>query len=240
MKIRVFSLCYGSAWERYGETFANSFAKYWPAEIELVIVADRQLPLPRGRVADLTAIPGVAEFRHRWKGKDVASGSKPPKGSKVDENGYSWRMDALKWMPQAMAPLAVLNGMFDGDILLWFDADVETISKVPLGWPTELLGDADVACLQRAGTHTEIGFYGVRINSRTRTFLKLFSAFYATDDVFRLKQWHSAFVFDRALESIPGIKVRNLNPTGAKGHVWPSSPLAEHTVHRKGKRKDQM
>lgn len=239
MKVRAFTLMWGTAWERYGEVFASTFAKYWPKEVELVVVADRQLPLRRGRIADLTAIPGVGEFRHRWKDQDVANGKRPPKGSKVDENGYSWRMDSVKWMPQAMAPLAVLEDMYDGDILLWFDADVETASKVPLGWPTELLGDADVACLQRVGTHTEIGFYGIRINARTRAFLRRFAAIYATDEVFKLKQWHSAFVFDRALESISGIKVRNLNPTGAKGHVWPSSPLAEHLVHNKGKRKDK-
>ncbi|MHB1086137.1 MAG: hypothetical protein ACYCZ0_00120 [Minisyncoccota bacterium] len=239
MKIRAFTLCYGNAWERYGEIFANSFAKFWPEQVELVVVADRKLPLPRGRVADLLAVPGVTEFRHRWKNDDRANGRKPPAGAKVDDNGYSWRMDAVKWMPQAMAPLAVLDGMYDGDILVWFDADVETIAPVAMGWVPELLGDGDVACLQRGRVHTEIGFYAVRISARTRSFLRRFANFYATDDVFKLKQWHSAFVFDRALEEDDGIKVTNLNPDGGKGHVWVQSALQELTIHRKGKRKDQ-
>lgn len=40
----------------------------------------------------------------------------------------------------------------------------------------------------------------------------------------------------RALGSVPGLKVRNLNPRG-KGHVWPNTPLAELTLHKKGKLK---
>lgn len=239
MKIRVFSLMWGTAWERYGENFATTFHRFWPEKVELVVVADRQLPLPRGRVADLTAIPGVAEFRHRWKGKDIANGKRPPAGTKRDDSGYSWRMDAIKWMPQAMAPLAVLDDMYDGDILIWFDADVDTFSPVPLGWPTTLLGDADVACLQRVGRHTEIGFYAVRLNSRTKAFLRRFAEFYATDEVFNLKEWHSAYVFDRALESVDGIKIRNLSP-GGKGAVFGASELADHCRHYKGKLKDRI
>lgn len=239
MKTRIFTLMYGSAWERYGQAFADSFARFWPKDVDLVVVSDRQLPLKRGRVADLISIPGVTEFRHRWKNDLRACGKSPPAGMKKDETGYSWRLDAVKWMPQAMAPLAVLGDMYDGDVLVWFDADVETIASVHMGWVTELLGDGDIACLQRGHTHSEIGFYAVRISTRTKAFLRRFAAFYATDDVFNMKQWHSAFVFDRALEADPGIKVTNLNPGGGKGHVWPGSLLAEKTVHRKGNRKDQ-
>lgn len=228
---------WGTAWDRYGEIFATSFAKFWPEQVELVVVADRQLPLPRGRCADLLSIPGVTEFRHRWKNDAAANGRKPPAGAKRDENGYAWQLDAVKWMPQAMAPLAVLEDMYDGDILVWMDADVETVSKVPLGWVGELLGDGDVACLQRRGTHTEIGFYAVRINARTKRFLRKFADFYASDEVFGLKQTHSAYVFDRALESVEGIKVVGLCP-GEKGHVFPRSPLHDHLRHYKGKRKD--
>lgn len=237
MKIRVFSLMWGTAWERYGANFASSFAQYWPSEVELVVVADRQLPLSRGRVVDLTAIPGVAEFRRRWKDDLAANGKSPMKGPQVDDSGYSWRMDAVKWMPQAMAPLAVLGDMNDGDILIWFDADVVTTSRVEMGWPGDLVGDADIACLKRGGRHTEIGFYGVRISPRSKLFLERFAGLYDTDKVFKFKEWHSAFVFDRAMEVDPFLRIRNLSP-GGKGHVWPATMLSEHTVHLKGKRKD--
>lgn len=236
MTVRVCSLTWGTAWERYGQKFAESFAKYWPHSVDLTLVSDVERKLPRGEVKPLKDIVGVTSFRFRWK--DVPSANGFMTGVKVDANGYSWRHDAVKWMPQALAPMAVLYSMHDGDIFVWMDADTETTSEVPKGWVQDLLGVCDVACLQRSGTHTEIGFYAMRVNDRTRFALERFAGFYRTDHVFKLKEHHSAYVFDRAIEDIPGLRVRNLNPGGGKGHVWPQSPLAAHISHFKGKRKD--
>lgn len=237
MTVTACSLVWGTAWERYGKTFVSSFARYWPVSNELVVVSDRHLAINRGVSLPLQAIPGVDAFRRRWADIPKAAGREIA-GAKVDENGYSWRHDALKWMPQAMAPMAALDELKDGDIFVWLDADVETTKPVPNGWVQDLIGICDVACLQRDGTHSEIGFYALRMNSRTRLLLEKFAMFYRTDKVFELREWHSAFVFDRCLESIPGLVVRNLNP-GGKGHVFPTSPLSQCLVHHKGKRKPQ-
>lgn len=233
--MRVVTLMYGSAWERYGNIFATTFHRYWPAEADLVVVADRDLPLKRGRVTALNDIPGVVEFRARWNGHPKAAGM-GRLGVKVDEKGYSWRHDALKWMPQAMAPLAALDDMQDGEVLCWLDADVETTSAVPADWVEGLLGDCDVACLQRAGTHSEIGFYACRISPDTKAMLRHFAGLFADDTIFSLREQHSAFAFDVALNAAPWLKIRNLSP-GKRGHVWPSTALADHAVHKKGKRK---
>lgn len=235
MKTRVVSLMWGTAWERYGAAFAFSFLKYWPGSVELAVVTDRELSLLAARITELPldAIGGVKAFPT----DDRARGLNPPAGSKVDERGYSWRHDALKWMPQALAPRAALEGLSDGDIFCWLDADVETIAKVPEGWLDMLLDGHDVAMLQRTGTHSEIGFYALRLGPGTRHVLDAFAAFYTTGAVFALKEWHSAFVFDQALADWPGLRIRNL--AMGKGHVWPRTVLAQYTVHKKGKRKDK-
>lgn len=236
MTVRVVSLVWGTAWERYGRAFAQSFQKFWPGHVELIMVTDQNLPLMRGRQIDLSGIHGYGPFKAAYGGDPKANGYESV-GFKVNDKGYCWRMDAVKWMPQALAPVAALEGLEDGDILVWFDADVETTSKVPEDWVETLLGDADVACLQRPGIHSEIGFYAVRINHLTCAMLNKFAGFYRTGDVFKLREWHSAYVFDRALETEPDLVVKNLN-TGKGSHVFETSPLAKHTVHRKGKRKD--
>lgn len=238
MTVRVCSLMWGQAYERYGHKFARSFTEFWPGDVELVIVTDRNLPLMRGRQIDLLSISACRDFRARWSDDPEANGRNCPIGVKVDDTGYSWRRDAVKWMPQAIAPFASIAGLTDGDIFVWFDADTETLKKVPEGWVESLLAGHDVACLQRGGTHTEIGFYAMRIGRETRSALRLFADFYIKGSVFSLKEWHSAYVWDRALETYPSLKVRNLNTGGGKGHVWPASPLSEFTLHRKGKRKD--
>lgn len=239
MTVRVVSLCWGTAWERYGRTFAQTFADNWPADVELVIVTDRFIGLPRGKQAPLELISGYRAFLDRWSSDMAAMGHRAPQGTKTNENGYSWRHDAVKWMPQALAPIPGIEGLEDGDIFVWFDADTETTSKVPARWIESLLGDADVACIRRPGRHTEIGFYAMRMGPGTRRVLRLFADFYLNDSVFKLTEWHSAFVWDRALETEPELRVHDLNPTGARGHAWPKTTmLADKTLHHKGKRKD--
>lgn len=224
---------WGTAWDRYGRTFADTFARYWPASVDLVIVTDR--PLPTERARQIPLCDGSAAFKARWAGDRLAEGFDSG-FRKLDGDGRSWRHNAVKWAPQGFAPIAALDGMNDGDLFVWFDADVETIAPVPEGWIEGLIGNHDVACLQRPRQHSEIGFYAMRLGPRTRKVLDRFAWFYASDRVFTLEEWHSAFVWDRALESVPGLKVRNLNPRG-KGHVWPNTPLAELTLHKKGKLK---
>jgi hypothetical protein len=237
---RVVSLAWGSAWERYAKRFADSFAEFWPDDVELVMVADRDYCHPRAEWKLLRDIQGYQKFLDRWGADPAARGRRPPKGTKVDAEGYSWRHDAVKWMPQALAPLAALEGMQDGDTFVWLDADVLTKKSVPAGWVGALLAGADVACLQRPGTHSEIGFYAMKVGRGTRAALEIFARAYTSNVVFELKEQHSAFVWDWALTQVlpPSLAINNLNVTGVRGHPWPEVPLlADVTIHLKGKRK---
>ena len=234
--IRVCTLMWGTAWERYGETFARSFAQFWPDSVELTVFTDRSLPIPGAVQIDLASIQAIEAFRLRHHRDPKANGFES--SAKTDANGYSFRHDAVKWMPQAAVPAVAMRGLSTGDILVWLDADVATTSPVPAGWIESLLGDADVACLQRTGTHSEIGFYALRVGPKTRRLCERFADLFIGDGIFTFNEWHSAFAFDRAMEFVPGLVVENLSP-GLRGHVWPQTRLAEHTVHFKGKRKDR-
>lgn len=233
---------WGTAYERYGQAFLASFFRHWPKATELVVFTDRiftAAEMPEGRQVMLSSIPTYEDFKERWGFDKGANGYEPPARARVNAAGYSWRHDAVKWMPQAVVPEVAADGLRDGDLLVWLDADVETIADVPRDWIDSLLGVADVACLQRTPWHSEIGFYAVRLGMRTRLFLQIFAEIYATSEVFRMPEHHSGFVFDRALERVGPVKIRNLSP-GLRGHVWPNVPeLSKYTVHKKGKRKDE-
>jgi hypothetical protein len=126
--------------------------------------------------------------------------------------------------------------MRDGDVLCWLDADVVTHSAPPAGWIESLLGDEDVAYLGRAPKHSEIGFWAVRLSEESRRFVQEFADLYATDRLFQLRTWHSAFAWDDArrwAESHGLISARDLTP-GGDGHVWFQSPLKAHLDHLKG------
>lgn len=235
--IRVVTLMWGTAWERYGKVFVETFHKHWPKDVDLIVVADRTLPLPRGEIRYLRLIPGYEDFIARWGGVPSANGRDRPTGSKVDENGCAWRFDAVKWMPQAIAATEAIDDLSDGDVLVWFDADVETFKAVPPGFVDRILGEADLVHLGRA-KHSEIGFWAIRVGPLSRLFVQSFADIYRSDAVFDLKEWHSAYAFDACLEKAKtaGLKVKDLSP-GDRGHVWPQTPLAAYTAHKKGKRK---
>jgi len=235
VKTTIVSLMWGTAWERYGKRFAATLHAHWPRHIDLLVVSDRELPLPRGRVVPLSDVRGLAEFQDRWKDDRKANGFLPPP-AKVDENGYSWRHDAVKWAPQGMAPEAVLPHVADGDLLVWLDADVVTFADVPVDLPERLLGGADVSFLGRAPKHSEIGYWSVRVLPKTRAFIAGMAGCYRSDAVFTEKQWHSAYIFDRERERAR-LSERDLTP-GGRGHVWFQSDLGRYSDHLKGKRKD--
>lgn len=235
--VLVTTLMWGSAWDRYGVAFAETFCKFWPAEYGFFLITDKERPVFRGRQLPLHKVPGYRIFKSENEHNPIAHGMDRP-GAKVDKQGKSWRHDAMKWFPQGLSPRAAMNTLQDGDILVWLDADVHTVAPVPADWIENLLGDHDIACLQRAGTHSEIGFIAFSVNPRTRKVVDMMAEAYVSGSIYKMREQHSAFVFDRCVEAVPDVKVKNLNETGRKGHVWPHTELAKYTVHKKGKRKD--
>lgn len=236
MKERAHTLMWGTAWERYGEKFVGTFEKFWPSNVELWIFTDRILPADRAHQVMLDDIPSYRRFMAKY-GEDRTAMGYGHTGAKADPAKRFWKNDAVKWAPQGLVPREALMGLASGDLLCWLDADVETIAKVPLHWINALLAGADMACLQRERQHSEIGFWAARVGSYTIPAIKRFSELYESGEVFDLPEWHSAFVFDHALSLSRDIAIRNIS-AGGRGHVWPNSPLARYTVHKKGKIKD--
>ncbi len=238
MKERVVTLMWGTAWERYGRKFVETFQRHWPESVELLIVTDKALPIEDDRIRQtlLDDVPGYVEFmtKHRNDPRANGLGHNP---RKVDKDGKDWIHDAVKWAPQGLAPVAALDDLDDGDLLAWLDADVETTADVPRHWINILLAGNDLACLQRGTQHPEIGFWAVRIGVEARALIARFADLYRNGGVFDLRQWHSGFVFGEALER-SSVSINNLNPRLQRGHPWPFTALASYTVHKKGKIKD--
>lgn len=223
---------------QYGERFLESFNRHWPSEIQLqVYVEDLSSSGPMVE-RSLWDIPGAREFHERHADNPAAQGRtrQPCWKDKEQGRGYSFRTDAYKFWKQILIPEAASLDMTDGDILVWLDADVETTRAVPRDFIPNLVLDNEVVYLGRANAHSEIGFWAVRLNRRTRRFLHEIAEVYRTDHVFQLREWHSAFVWDHVRSSF-GMKERNLVRPGLRGHVWPFTVLAGYTRHDKGPRK---
>lgn len=235
----LLTICTGwspTGWHEYGEDFLRTFRQFSSSDIQLLVYAEEDTPLPGAIVHQVRNIHGCGQFLERHEGSDAARGREPKPWWKerAIRAGYNWRFDAVKFSRQAFIPedAAFHCGT---SFLAWFDGDVrftapfsarEIISLLPHG--------QDVAYLGRPPKHSEIGFQLYRL-PQALPLLRMFRQLYSTDEVFKLKEWHSAYAWDWARER-SNVAAHNLTPNGT-GHVWHASPLRRFSDHLKGDRK---
>jgi hypothetical protein len=236
MKITVVTGFSSAGYEQYGRNFLETFHKFAPEDFDLVAYVAREVPMPRGRCVLNTECRGVHEFRARHNHKPASYGKSPVPGwrHKDEKLGYSYRYDAQKFCWQLFYPEHAAASLPDDDILVWFDGDIIFHGPISRQFIVHSLAKADLAYLGRT-THSELGFWAVRLNPATRGFLRAMPDMYRTDRVFQLHEWHSAFVFDHCL-SQSTVATNNLTPND-KGNVWERSPLRWFSTHLKGKLK---
>lgn len=221
----------------YGRRFIETFRKFVPEDIGLIAYVAEPIDMPRGRYVLHSQLSGVNEFVernknipehcgaravHNWRKKDVKA-------------GYSYRHDAVKFCWQLCYPNHAANSMRDDEILTWFDGDVVFTDNMSTSVIDSGMVNADLIYLGRR-THTELGFWSIKLNARTRQFLHKMADMYTSEDVFKLPEWHSAYVFDHCRGLFRDIPTKDLTPNDA-GDVWHRSPLRRFSVHLKGKLK---
>lgn len=242
----------GRGYDRLGDQFFKTLDQFWPRDggVNAAAYVDGlddlwTLPAARGVLRKIASCGGLAEFKTRHKDNKDANGLGAPNArwKPVDlQKGYCWRFDAVKFSTQLFIPEAAAEHLPDGEIMVWFDIDVVFTAAIPKNFVEGLIGDADCVYLGRPPKHSELGFWAVRLSPKTRVFLEALSDVYREDEIFTLREWHSAFVFDavrKACEETDGLISKNLTP-GGHGHVWPGCPLGQYSKHLKGKRKSEF
>lgn len=236
MGVTVATGWHPAAFKEYAHTFLETFDRHWPASVNLVAYTEEPAYMPRGECRSLWGIPGAREFYERHRNNPVHCGAAPHKNwlPKDLRRGHSWRFDAVRFFKQLIIPLDASLGLPDDDILVWLDADVVFFSNVSEGFVEGMLGKNDLCYLGR-NKGSEIGFWAVRLNKRTRPFLANLSSLYLDDRFATLEQFHSAWIFDYARRG-SGMLMNDLTP-GGRDHVWMNSPLMMVGDHLKGGRK---
>jgi hypothetical protein len=229
----------------YGSNFLGTFDKHWPKSASLLCFTEIEVPIPRKGSRSLWSCDGAAEFVQRHEKNLAAHGRVPNKywRPKHIYNGYHFAFDAVKFCKQCFIPEKAASELPDGTVMAWIDADVVTFSAIPEGFVEQLLGDADLCYLGRPGTHSEIGFWAVRLNDRTRDFLAHLADIYRTDEIFSIQEWHSAFAFDHVRvkhEKAGQLRTKNLSPPNGRAHVWFQTVLGKYMDHLKGDRRKKL
>lgn len=237
------TICTGfspKGYDEYGANFLETFDLYWPQDVRLLCFTEDSVPVPRGGGRSLWACRGMREFIARNSVSPQRCGKAPTAAWKPKDHqrGYNFRFDAVKFSRQCFIPEAAADELHDGEVLAWFDADVVTFRPVSPLFVDALLNGHDLCYLGRMNQHSEIGFWAVKLNNKTRAFLAALADIYRSDRVFELREWHSAFAFDH-VRSQHKLEVLNLTPQGI-GHVWFQSPLSRYTDHLKGERRKAL
>jgi hypothetical protein len=234
-------------WGVYGEKFLQAFDRFWPTDVGLYVWGEDYPPTYHGvqnrrvlHFGQLGTIPMWSNYEARHQASPRARGREPNDSWKERDRalGYSWRFDAFKWARQAFIPWFADTILEDADILIWSDADVITHSPVKI---LELLAllpqNKHFAYLGRGAKHPDIAFQMYRRGGYATDFLNAWMDLYASDKVFDLPEWHSAWTWKYILERDGyGDLAVDLTP-GGHGHVWHQSPLRVWGDHLKGDRK---
>lgn len=242
-----------SGWEIYGRKFIETFDRFWHPSIDLLIYGERPLPieemlpvrywrpdreLRKIEFLPLSAIPMCTKFLAKYEGNARANGREvlPTWKQSAKNAGYNWKFDAWKWSRQGFIPYAAYMKSAS-DYLLWLDGDVMTHAPVHEGMITALMPEgAAFSYLGRGDKHPDIAFQLYRRMTPVEDFLRMFMLEYASERVFTLKEWHSAWVWKHTLDQGFTDLAHDLTP-GGEGHVWFQSPLQAWGDHLKGPRK---
>lgn len=241
-----------AGYEEYAIGFVKSFDFYWPDVYKLIIYTEEPIkfqPRKPGQITErsLWVCNGVEQFINQHKDCKQRNGREPhDKWIKRDHrdflrHGYTYRFEAVRFCRQLFIPEHAASTLPDGDIMVWFDADTYTFDHIPVGWIEGLIGFNDLVTLGRDGASSEIGFWAVTLNERSRAFLKSIGDCYRSGQIFQLNEWHSGYVFDRMAEKAHknGLTHKSLTDSN-NGHVWFQCAVGKYTDHLKGTKRKQL
>jgi hypothetical protein len=227
------------AWDVYARACLESFARFWPCDVQLTVYLDddalslqcRHALSPRQGMSDVRI--GKSSAHDRFLRRNSLG---EPADFRYAACRFSHKVAALK----ATVDRAALD---DESHLLWLDADAITTAPVTRDWLAQFLPTqhAHVSYLGRPHfPFSECGFVGYRMSAEGRAFIDAFWAMYESEALFKLPQWHDSFVFDRVRERFDQAWFKNIAEGASGVHVWLNTPLAERLEHWKGAAAKQL
>lgn len=223
------------SWEIYAKAMLESYAKFWPHEIPLLVnldddllfqQVDKILP-PQGGIC-VGWSPEHKAFVERNKGKDE------PQNYRKQAVRFCHKVFAIKGALDAIEKNKSI-GQGGPRYLIWMDADVITNKPVTMEMLKECLpkeGDAVAYMGRKDWDHSECGWLAFDLENGGNTIIDDFHKCYLGDAVMGMDQWHDSWVFDQITFSIKNKTNLTLNKPGMD--IWQHSPMAKWSTHHKG------
>lgn len=229
MSIAVITTFPNSSWAVYAEKMLQSYVKYWPTSIPLMVQLDDdmlyQLVDSILRPQDGIAVgwePEHAAFVERNKDKDH------PTDYRKQPVRFCHKVFAVHRAYEA----AMNQKVSGGDsirYLIWMDADVITtgLPNIEACLPKE--GDAVAYLGRKDWDHSECGWLAFDLENGGGKFIELLYEFYINDTILSQEQWHDSWAFDLLKPA-----ATNLTQDKPGMDIWKHSPMAAWSTHYKG------
>jgi hypothetical protein len=246
MKYTVVTTFNAEGLKQYGQRMIDTFEKFWPAEVDLMVCAENCQPnitRPNTHVYNLLKLSNsLNTFLARHQNNPKAHGKDGP--PEVFNPNKSFRWDAVRFSYKIYSISLVANYTSSG-WLIWLDADTCTHSTISLADLERLCpNDAMISYLGRGERyHSECGWVGYNLDHpQTRNFITELTGMYNQDRIFELQEWHDSYVWDVVRRRYhTDNQFYNLNTTiqkpGLAGHPFINSDLGKFMDHMKGARK---
>ena len=235
--------------ELYGQRMIDSFERFWPDDVDLVVYTENCQPKvnkPNVHLVDLLAHSKECKrFVKRHRNNPRAHGNPNPGVTDDIARKKAFRWQAVRFCYKVFSIHLAANTL-ETDWLVWLDADTHTHSQVPGDFlPVVCPDSADISYLGRGERyHSECGWVAYNLqNPISIDFVSRFASMYITDEIFQHKEWHDSFIWDvvrREFEQQSAV-FHDLNPQpdtkGLAGHPFINSELGRYMDHKKGDRK---
>lgn len=237
--------------DQYGQTMINSFDRYWPQSVPLVVYTENckpEIPSARIRCVDLyQCCPDLLQFKHRHNNNPMAHGLvAKDTGVPFKDNAFKW--DAVRFSHKVFAVLHACANI-DSQWIIWLDADTKTFAPVPQDFLSSVCDTNSMACYlgRREKYHSECGWVAYNLgHPDCENFMQIWRGLYMSDQLFELKEYHDSFVFDhirRTFEKSKHTKFHNLSPAipgKGPGHPFIASVLGQYMDHMKGSKRKAL
>ncbi len=238
-----------AGFERYGARMVDSFRRYWPPEVEMVVVSEDDIPLETDERVRFESYGELApegeHFKRKFGQFPLANG----KRFEVldDENmmmEYLFPFDAIRFSHKSFSIFGV-SRKWDSDRLIWLDGDTVTFKPIDDRFFAETdPGDGHASYLGRNHMYSECGFICYnRRHTVHHAFMNQIAEEYFNGEIFLLPQWHDCWVFDIMREHFArteGAAYRNLSADVADSdHPFINCVLGEYMDHLKGEERKE-
>ena len=222
MRAKIITTIGPNGWETYGKRFADSFAKFWPADIELAIWHhDLNGNVPSHPRATFHALEETASFQKL----------KAHLGTQAKDG------PSLSYCFKAVALASTVTP--DLDWIGFIDADTETMRPINDSLLAQLFDDEyHLTYLYRKSVRESEGSW-FAFNLATvkgASLLADYWGLYNSLEAFHYKKAHDNAILDRItlLHQAHGLQVKNLAPGSLGLDAFHQSPLGAYMIHYKG------